>query len=942
MLPIKGRLLHIVVVVSMCFVLFSATALSQPHPNSATRQRFADSLNAAKTRGDTLVKFGSSIITLADGISGCDTLQPGALALSYDAVQGTFTLKRQTRGRDTIHVDHFDHRLAGDLNHWLQAMWGMNLKGVPAFDSLGWPMRGCIPYQRFYTDTTSLAACVDAIKDLSYENEILATTYTNETTSLVGASFLSFSESSPRILRFITDRGDTLAAPPDTIRRLANGFLRITLPGCDTFRLKWAATTQAYSSGCGFGFADVAKWEFYINGTMIWDFYTGNPGDTDGTNSNFLRVGHDFYHADSTLWESIDPDSTSDASYGAFGVDSAGYLTFSLYHGSGHPSYFHKQICRLINTVTLPDSCSITLCASGTFQIDPATGGLIYVSTGCGGTCTPIPIACLEFCDAILPSPSTISGAISVGVTTFTDQWLCPIGIALPNYRVGGGIDPETGGIRTSRHVDPVDFEFAFRGKWRPLSSYIYRTDVTQGTGLFGNTNQRAYLDAGVFQFTQFDWHDSTRNDTVTWIKTAKTTAYSPNGDAMEEEDALGIRSAAWYDPDIRLPILVAANAGYRTVQYNSFEKKFTQVAVNTSHSGSKSLVLAPGETGVGLEGFGADAQSLKNGILIEFWAKRRYLNLLSNQAPVKVVISSLAYGGRAIQTYTSYDKIAQTGDWALYSIESHDFIPGDTVSGIKVDVRLTDTFANDSVWIDDIRVQPLDAEMQCFVYDPAFKRLAVSFDNQHFGTYYQYNGEGQLVRKIQETERGMKTIEERQYHMPLVDRLPGYSAKAGHAPTGGSNASSYSRIPSSASNGDIEEGSPSGPGAEGKFDLLDIEIDKNGVKAEGPRLKSVNGLDMPKLPSFSEINIPELADPAKYEAIKEIDSLDQAAARIRSAGEGTDTKSQEESMEQRLNAIAKRKKELLEKIGMSDEEVRRLTDQVRAEAEGKELHIQK
>ncbi len=75
------------------------------------------------------------------------------------------------------------------------------------------------------------------------------------------------------------------------------------------------------------------------------------------------------------------------------------------------------------------------------------------------------------------------------------------------------------------------------------------------------------------------------------------------------------------------------------------------------------------------------------------------------------------------------------------------------------------------NVWLDDIRIQPLDAQMTAYVYDTATLRLLTSFDDQHFGLYYQYNGEGKLVRKLFETERGMKTIQETQYHIPLIRR---------------------------------------------------------------------------------------------------------------------------------------------------------------------------
>jgi YD repeat-containing protein len=56
---------------------------------------------------------------------------------------------------------------------------------------------------------------------------------------------------------------------------------------------------------------------------------------------------------------------------------------------------------------------------------------------------------------------------------------------------------------------------------------------------------------------------------------------------------------------------------------------------------------------------------------------------------------------------------------------------------------------------------------MTCHVYDVNDYKLLTTFDDQHFGLYYQYNAEGKLIRKIIETEKGMKTVQETQYNTP-------------------------------------------------------------------------------------------------------------------------------------------------------------------------------
>ena len=75
----------------------------------------------------------------------------------------------------------------------------------------------------------------------------------------------------------------------------------------------------------------------------------------------------------------------------------------------------------------------------------------------------------------------------------------------------------------------------------------------------------------------------------------------------------------------------------------------------------------------------------------------------------------------------------------------------------------------NEQVFIDDIKISPLKSSVKCFVYDPQTHRVISEFSDQHFQTIYQYNGKGQLVRKIAETADGMRTLAETQYNTPKL-----------------------------------------------------------------------------------------------------------------------------------------------------------------------------
>jgi YD repeat-containing protein len=119
-----------------------------------------------------------------------------------------------------------------------------------------------------------------------------------------------------------------------------------------------------------------------------------------------------------------------------------------------------------------------------------------------------------------------------------------------------------------------------------------------------------------------------------------------------------------------------------------------------------------------------------------------------------------------------------QTGDWVLFEAR----FPTNTM-GLVIGDRLIPTImfgqlqrrVNNipaKIWVDDLRVQPADAQMTTYVYDPVSLRLVASFDDQHFALRYQYNAEGKLIRKQADTERGLKTLQETHYHTPASTQV--------------------------------------------------------------------------------------------------------------------------------------------------------------------------
>ncbi|MFI5129707.1 MAG: hypothetical protein ACHQFX_06940 [Chitinophagales bacterium] len=65
------------------------------------------------------------------------------------------------------------------------------------------------------------------------------------------------------------------------------------------------------------------------------------------------------------------------------------------------------------------------------------------------------------------------------------------------------------------------------------------------------------------------------------------------------------------------------------------------------------------------------------------------------------------------------------------------------------------------TIYFDDIRMHPFNANMVSYVYDPVNLRLTSQLDANNYASFYEYDAEGGLVRSKVETKEGIKTINE-------------------------------------------------------------------------------------------------------------------------------------------------------------------------------------
>lgn len=402
----------------------------------------------------------------------------------------------------------------------------------------------------------------------------------------------------------------------------------------------------------------------------------------------------------------------------------------------------------------------------GEFQINPENGALFYGTVG--GDCDAQDIGCFEFCESLYPI-RTVQNVVTASASTLDDNW----GYNETNY--DNGI------------TNYNNFEMGKRGKWRVKSSYAYKASTTGLETRFNpygvaTTDELFNYNSGVFNMALFNWKYEGANDPNAWLKAATITKYSPNGNALEEENILGIKSTVKFGYFEYLPYLVASNASYESVIFESFENTYatplgsvveenipilgtTTVVDEASHTGYSSLKFASGSVS---PFFTSNEMEFTNqianaGLHSKVWIK----NLDANTENIQVTMTDVSTGSNISG---NMNKVAQTGEWTLYEL-NHAAWGSFNPATFTISFNIENSTVGKDFYVDDLRIQPMDSEVACYVYDYKNYRLLATFDDQHFSMRYQYNDEGQLTRKLIETTRGIKTVTDGQYNTPLKNR---------------------------------------------------------------------------------------------------------------------------------------------------------------------------
>lgn len=402
-------------------------------------------------------------------------------------------------------------------------------------------------------------------------------------------------------------------------------------------------------------------------------------------------------------------------------------------HGFHTPWYFTSVVSGLVPPVKVPNG----FCLDGLFVPNSPGWEYIHIQNYLSQDDETFP---LKWCHT---TPEIITeGIIKASVTTYKDEWDYDTMV----YKIPAAFN---------------DYEGGRKGKWRPYETYVF--DDTTFPGSNPALDQRNYRMAGVSpNFLKAPWSTVFYYIPKLWVKTNYVSSYSPDGYALEEKNTFDVATSAKFGYNGMLPYAMAKKAPNASVRFESFENNYLpnyrfEDGVIATYNG-----IYPYEGHTGRRCFQLNDTALEfkdvlnssgQGHIIRFWVR-------SDSA---TVIGDMTVKAGATSQTIKY--IGRTGNWALFEVRH-------TGSATHVTYSFKTNSHGISHFIDDIRIQPVGSQVTAYVYDIKTYKLSAVFDDAHFPTVYQYNGEGKLVRKIVETLVGTRPVEEAQYHTPQRVKL--------------------------------------------------------------------------------------------------------------------------------------------------------------------------
>lgn len=341
-------------------------------------------------------------------------------------------------------------------------------------------------------------------------------------------------------------------------------------------------------------------------------------------------------------------------------------------------------------------------------------------------------------------------------------------------------------------------------GNWHSLRSYAFdvsRINLTSDLAVLNSTNIRrsgyysSFAPFWVSNGTSFVSNTSSGLFNK-WIWASEVTQFNNKGLEVENKDALGRYSSAQTGYLQSLPVAIAANAKLRDIAYDGFEDydlnlqcatdtcniypghfNFSKVLNGNTikldsafaHTGKYSLKLNAGTTinrsiypvndtlykrddkhqfvlhsNFPMKGFSPSLSGQQ--YVMSFWVKESSVGGVYPGVNVSVNGSTIVYGGitKASAVVEGWKRVE-----AIFTLP---------LGATTLDLTFS---PGGTVYIDDLRIHPYDAQVKSFVYDASSLRLMAELDENNFASFYEYDDQGILIRVKKETEKGIMTIRE-------------------------------------------------------------------------------------------------------------------------------------------------------------------------------------
>lgn len=357
--------------------------------------------------------------------------------------------------------------------------------------------------------------------------------------------------------------------------------------------------------------------------------------------------------------------------------------------------------------------------------------------------------------------------------------------------------------VSSSQNIEIKPAYFNYLNVWTTTSSYYYNEKNSNNYNAvknhnfdLSNTNTIQNKSGSIVNKVQ--WYNRFEEDqNQNWMPTFKINSMNYNNTATNSSNTIGVKTGLKYDEIFGIyPKFSISKYNSETATFEDFEKTDfypinsritptptptwdeykSRITQDEHHTGKYSFHLLPNLAVSPVSGIFTNTLNSQDTLQVDVWIKFTSSSkmdlkeiLENNKVLIKCFMLTIPMDPLVGKLFTNspssktMNKVKQIGDWVLFQtnfIKSE--FPNFTNVAFYYENASSGAITNFDVYIDDIRIFPKAASMNCYVqnWDDAYKMDAILDDN-HLSMKYVYNSKGELKGTIASTSNGIKTINE-------------------------------------------------------------------------------------------------------------------------------------------------------------------------------------